>query len=95
MAKAGSKTALDLSDEDNHGPKTNEQSSTETRIDALDYLSSDHPLLPPTRARSANSVMTIKNRFQFHPEFWWDVFLTMQKWICVRPDLQDGAEALG
>ncbi|KAH9203340.1 hypothetical protein DL95DRAFT_504601 [Leptodontidium sp. 2 PMI_412] len=51
------------------------------RIDALDYISIDHPLLPPQRARSANSVMAITNRVRYHPEFWWDVFLAMQERI--------------
>jgi hypothetical protein len=67
---------LDLSDDD-----TYDQSSMAGRIDALDYISIDHPLLPPLRARSANSVMAITNRVRYHPEFWWDVFLAMQERI--------------
>jgi hypothetical protein len=64
---------------DNYLPTTNEQSSTNGRIDALDYVSADHALLPPPRARSANSVMRIDSRFRYHAEFWWDVFLAMQE----------------
>jgi hypothetical protein len=67
---------LDLSDDD-----TYDQSSIAGRIDALDYVSIDHPLLPPLRARSANSVMAITNRVRHHPEFWWDVVLAMQERI--------------
>jgi hypothetical protein len=38
------------------------------RIDALDYVSIDHSLLPPLRARSANSVMAITNRVRYCDE---------------------------
>jgi hypothetical protein len=69
------------SSDDNYVPTTNEQSSVKGRIDALDYVSADHPLLPPSRARSANSVMTIDSRFRYYAEFWWDVFLAMQERI--------------
>ncbi len=38
---------LDVSDDDTYEPSTKEQSSTAGRIDALKYVSADHPLLPP------------------------------------------------
>jgi hypothetical protein len=69
-------TDLDLSEDD-----TYDQSNMVGRIDALDYISIDHPLLPPLRARSANSVMAILNRIRYHPEFWWDVLVAMQERI--------------
>lgn len=78
MAETRRSTTIDLdsSDDDTYKPSTNEQSSTGGRIDALDYVSAD-PLLPPQRARSATSVMTIRSRVRHHAEFWWDVFLAM------------------
>lgn len=68
----------DSSDDDTYEPSADEESNTAYRIDALDYVSADHPLLPP---RYANNVMTIKSRFQYHAEFWWDVFLAMQEQV--------------
>ena len=78
MAEARRSTTIDLnlSDDDACG-----QSSIAGRIDALDYACAGHPLLPPLRTKSANSVTTIKSRFQYHAEFWWDVFLAMQERI--------------
>jgi hypothetical protein len=66
----------DLGDDD-----TYDQSSLARRIDALDYVSIDHPLLPAVSARSANSVTEILNRIRYHPEFWWDVLVAMQERI--------------
>jgi len=63
---------LDLSDDDYY-----DQSSMAGRIDVLGYISIDHPLFPPVRARCANSVMAILNRVRYHHQLWWDVFLAM------------------
>ena len=67
---------LGLSDDDTYN-----QSSILGRINTLDYISIDHPLLPPLRAKSANSVIAITNRVRYYLEFWWDVFLAMQEQI--------------
>lgn len=67
---------LDLGDDD-----TYDQSSLAGRIDALDYVSIDHPLLPARSAWSANNVSEILNRIRYHPEFWWDVLVAMQERI--------------
>src|SRR2546423_753246 len=82
MAEAKYSTTVDLnlSDDDGYEPSTKEQSAA-GRIDALDYVSADHPLLPHPHARSADSVMKIKSPFRSHAEFWWDVFLAMQERI--------------
>jgi hypothetical protein len=63
---------LDLSDDN-----TYDQSSIAERINALDYISIDYPLLPPLRARSANSVIVILNYIRYHPKFWWDVLVAI------------------
>jgi len=68
-----------LSSEDTDEPTTEESSNTAGRIDALNYVNPDHPLLPPRRARSANSLATIRSRVRYHTAFWWDVFLAMQE----------------
>lgn len=49
------------------------------RIDALNYVSSDHPLLPPPRARSIDSMVGLRSRVRYHAAFWWDVFLVLQQ----------------
>jgi hypothetical protein len=38
-----------------------ERSSTGGSIDALNFVSDNHPLLPPPQARSANSLTTIRH----------------------------------
>jgi hypothetical protein len=58
-------TDLDLGDDDTYN-----QSSLAGRIDMLDYISIDHPLLPALSARSANSITEILNRIRYYPEFW-------------------------
>ena len=70
---------LDVSDDDPYESSTKEQSSTSGRIDALNYVSTDHPLLPPRRARSANNMIEMRSRLRHHTAFWWDVFLAMQE----------------
>jgi hypothetical protein len=81
MAEVRLSTAidLDLSDDDIYEPSTKEQSSTSRRIDALNYVSPDHPLLPPRRARSADNMIEMRSRVRHHTAFWWDVFLAMQE----------------
>ncbi len=67
---------LDLRDDDTYN-----QSSLAGRIDTLDYVSIDYPLLPTLSARSANSVTEILNRIRYYPEFWWDVLVAIQERI--------------
>jgi hypothetical protein len=69
----------DVSDDDPHESSTKAQSNTIRRIDALNYVSIDHPLLPPRRARSANNMIEMRSRLRHHTAFWWDVFLAMQE----------------
>src|SRR5271168_1444607 len=69
---------LDVSDDDTYESSTKEQSRTAGRIDALSYVSADHPLLPPRRARSANMI-EMRSRVRHHTAFWWDVFLAIQE----------------
>jgi hypothetical protein len=70
---------LDVSGDDTYESSTKEQSSTAGRIDALNYVSADYPLLPPRRARSANNMIEMRSRVRHHTAFWWDVFLAMQE----------------
>jgi hypothetical protein len=70
---------LDVSDDDTYESSAKEQSSTAGRIDALNYVNADHPLLPPRRARSANNMIEMRSRVWHHTAFWWDVFLAMQE----------------
>ena len=46
-----------------------EQSSTGGRINTLNYISDNHPLLPPLWARSTNSLIIIRSRVQHHTTF--------------------------
>lgn len=43
------------------------------------YVSPDHPLLPPPRAKSADGLVALRSRIRYHAAFWWDVFLAMQE----------------
>jgi cell division protein FtsB len=70
---------LNVSDDDTYESNTKEQSSTAGRVDALNYVSADHPLLPSRRARSANNMIEMRSRVRHHTAFWWDVFLAMQE----------------
>ena len=73
MTEAGQYTTIAA-----NSTNINEQNDIET-IDALDYVRADHPLLPPLRSRSINSVMAVRNSARYHAEFWWDVFRAMQE----------------
>jgi hypothetical protein len=50
--------------------RIDEQNGIKETIIALDYVSADHPLLPPLRSRSIDSVMSVRNRVRYHAEFW-------------------------
>jgi hypothetical protein len=78
-AKRSPTIDLDVSDNDPYKSSTKEQSNTSGRIDALNYVSIDHPLLPPQRARSANNMIELRSRLRHHTAFWWDVFQAMQE----------------
>jgi hypothetical protein len=71
MAEARLSTAIDLnlSNDDIYKPSTKEQSRISRRINALNYVSTDHPLLSPRRARSANNMIEIRSRVRHHTAF--------------------------
>ena len=81
MENTGRPSAIDLylSDDDTYEVSAEERNSTAGRINALNYVSADYPLLPSHRARSANSSVAIRSRVWHHTVFWWDVFLEMQE----------------
>ena len=68
-----------LSDENTHRPTLEDLRNTVRRIDALNYVSPNHPLLPPPRARSADNMVALRSRVRHHTAFWWDVLLAMQQ----------------
>ena len=75
------------SNDGNQEPEEN-RGDTLGKIYALDYVSKDHPLLPLPRVRILDSADALKNRTRKHPEFWWDVFTTMQE--RVQPNHSQG-----
>lgn len=81
MDEANHSSTVDqhLSDEDTYEPTPEELRNTVGRIDALNYVGPDHPLLPPRRARSADGLVALRSRIRHHAAFWWDVFLAMQE----------------
>ena len=80
MEEAGCSNTIDpQSSSDDTYEFSVERSSTGGRIDALNYVSDNHPLLPPKRARSADSLTALRSRVRHHTAFWWDVFLAMQE----------------
>jgi hypothetical protein len=70
---------LDLSDDDVYKPSTKEQSSISRKINMLNYINTDHPLLPLRRVRSANSMIELRSRIRHYTAFWWNVLLVMQE----------------
>lgn len=69
----------DVSGDDTYESSTKEQGSTAGRIDALNYVSADHPLLPPRRVRSTNSMIEKGSHIWHHTAFRWDAFLAIQE----------------
>lgn len=57
--------------------------ATET-INALDYVSADHPLRPARKSFILDGPRLMSSRFRFHPEFWWDVLLAMQRRVRIN-----------
>lgn len=49
------------------------------KVNGLDYVSADHPLLPLPRFRILDSAEALRNKIRYHSEFWWDVVLAMQE----------------
>jgi hypothetical protein len=82
-----SETVEDPSDDDGYEPSNdgnpettnNDQGDSSERINALDYVNADHPLLPPPRSRILDCAESVKNRTRRYSAFWWEVFLTMQE----------------
>lgn len=89
MEEAGRSSTIDLrlSNDDTYELNAEERSSTTGRIDALNYASADHPLLPPPSARSAKSLVTVRSRVRHHTAFRWDVFFGYD--IEVKPKAHD------
>src|SRR4051794_14430121 len=55
-----------------------EEGGPRIRINPLDYISDNHPLLPPLRSRTLDSAEALRTRVRYHSAFWWDVLLVMQ-----------------
>ena len=55
------------------------QSGPVSLINALDYVSADHPLLPSVHSRTMDSRDAFKSRARFHTVFWWDVLLAIRE----------------
>jgi hypothetical protein len=71
MAEVRLSTAIDLNinDDDIYKLSTKEQSNTLKRINTLNYVSPDHPLLSPRRARSADNMIEIRSRVRHYTAF--------------------------
>lgn len=72
------------SNDDNHDnppdPSATIIADVAETINALDYVSADHPLRPAARKSLVlNNPRILQTRFRFHAEFWWEVLLAMQR----------------
>lgn len=50
-----------------------------TLINALDYVTGDHPLLPRSADLVLRDAESFKKQVMQHEKFWWDVFVCMQQ----------------
>jgi hypothetical protein len=73
-------SSYEPSNDRNQEPEEN-QGDTLGKIYALDYVGRDYLLLPFPCVRILVNVDVLKNRTWKHPEFWWDVFMVMQKQV--------------
>lgn len=64
--------------EENQELTVEEEGGPRIRINPLDYVSDNHPLLPPLRSRTLDSAEALRTRVRYHSAFWWDVLLVMQ-----------------
>ena len=72
-----SETIKDLLDDDGYEPSNNgnpettnnDQGDSSKRINALDYVNADYPLLPPPRSRILDSIELVKNRTRRYSMF--------------------------
>ncbi|KAJ9650172.1 hypothetical protein H2201_009315, partial [Coniosporium apollinis] len=78
---------LTSDDEDTGGtPRATTPVPTPAGIYALDFVSAEHPLLPPDQHLRITNAADARSRFRSHSDFWFDVMVAMQQRAHPEPD---------